>query len=292
MDTAFISIMILSTMLLSCAAPQISELPPQQQAKIVRTAAGKPPGFYPGLLEDNVPRWEYEALIRDTKPTVLEIESRIKGIQQGQINPGCIGEDVLTCAGTIAQTLAVTTDHEYRPLGAGADIFTPDKVDVNGKVIFANKIGIYAYVPGWQYNGLSVSREAVSFTLQLGDDRKVQQISIHLPRSPVRAQTREEYDRTGIYEIVSPILSATCPKLEREEFYRFFENSVKEKLPTQSTKNISAEGSDISVTKGKQAGASLCGRSLLLHTFSGHSTSLVSEYNETGFFAGDLVIIQ
>ncbi len=224
MSKAFIGMMFLSWFLLSCAIPPTFAPPPQ--ALTIKSAAGNPPGFYPGLLVAP-PQWEYEAVIRDTKPAILEIETRVAAIRQGQMKAGCIGEDVFTCVATLSQSLAVTTDHAYRTLGAEEDILSQkEKIDVTGKVIFPKSIGFYAYVPGWKYSN-SIFDPHVYFEVRIGDDRKIQQIFILLPRSPSRAQTKEEYDETGIYEIVSPILSATCPKLEREEFYRFFETSVK-----------------------------------------------------------------
>jgi len=222
---AFIGVMFLSAFLLSCAIPPT--FAPPLQAPTIKSAAGNPSGFYPGRLVDP-PQWEYEAVIRDTKPAILDIETRISGIRQGQMKAGCIGEDVFTCVATLAQSLAVTTDHVYRTTGAEEDILSQkDKITVTGEVIFPKEIGFYAYVPGLKYYNPVSSTEAVYFQVQIADDRKIQQIWIILPRSPSRAQTKKEYDETGIYEIVSPVLSTTCPKFEREEFYRFFETSVK-----------------------------------------------------------------
>lgn len=247
--------------------------------KGIMSAAGESPGYYAGLQQDvkavELTRWQewYDS----NRPAITDILTKIKEIKVGQIKPGCIGRDIHTCIATLSQTLAMA---DYFPV---TNLYAPDKVDVNGNVLFEHNIFITGFIPGVREQ---FSTRGITFLIELGYDRTVKTVKASLPNDPFFARTQEEYDRTSVYEVISAMVHSECPNLSRNEVARFIENKVKPAAELLG-KETSYSSGDIVTGNNKQAkDVKFCGQRIDFDSFYGNSTDLASHNDPHGSFGG------
>lgn len=237
---------------------------PIAKAPATQWAAGGPPQYYPGqelpvsLLER--PAWE--SFLAENRDAIADISAKIKQMKAGTLAPGCIGEDARHCVATLAQALAVADSYKGRsPL--------KDRVDVNGNTLFDPKVALIAYLPDLIHPAPS---DGFSLVLSLDARRRVSAVSAYLQRDAYGAETEDEYNATGLYEIVFSVARDKCGNLARIDLYRFFENEVKSKavyLP-----NVRHENPDGTAIAGdaRYAAVDYCGHHFEFTSVHGKST--------------------
>ena len=267
---------------------------------IVRSAAGMPAGIYPGRKDDAhaYQRQKYEAYLVVAQPWITALGARQDAINHGQARVGCIGEDVLTCMVTLSRVLAVATrysDISIDPargvvsiLGGSSDdpLLQQTKTAVDGKLIFLKTLRFYAYVPG-QDEG--ILPRGIAVTVDLDDNWRIRRLSATLPHDPMGAHTAEEYDKTGIFELVTAAGVQPC-KMARQELYRTFEAQLKPGL--SPSHNIDVDMTSASETYGKHGKLDVCGRGVWFFSTRGVSTDLISRNNMSGSFGGGSLQIE
>lgn len=260
---------------------------------VVKSAAGRSPDFYPGAASDIITMHlkEYQEYCAVHKEAIQAIGTRALVIKTGNLPTACIGIDLFTCIASLSKTLAVATESRSWQYLTKNDPLTADKTDVTGKTLFNKDIRFVAYVPGWQYDKYDYIYKKLSYNISLGDDRKVTRVSIIFPRDPLHAQTKEEYDATGLYEGLAPLLNINCPDLTRDELYKVFETEMKAALGARTTQ-VSSSIHDVGITEGQIGKIQFCGKSLTFSSSVGRSTSMISEHNTSGIYGGGLISIE
>ena len=211
---------------LACGGCAAQGVPAKQAASHqleVLTLRGEPVGYYPGRfsrgLTDSA---ELSAFLHKNETLIDDIQSRVSGIRDGRLAPGCIGEDQYTCIATLAQKFAIGDSYqdEDSPLAA-------TKYDVNGNRATGTKFKFVGYVPvpGRESDAIDPS-PVVKFQLTMGRDR-VTKVAAELAQDPTFARTQEEYDATGAYELVAAVTAKTCPTLGKPEVAKWIENTIK-----------------------------------------------------------------
>jgi hypothetical protein len=100
------------------------------------------------------------------------------------------------------------------------------RVDVNGRPLGgAGILSLSGRLPG--------QIETTLVVLHVAPDDMVTLAEARLLRNLAAAQTEDEYDRSGLYELSARLLGRRCPNLVKLELYRFFENSVKPRIATE-----------------------------------------------------------
>jgi hypothetical protein len=258
---------------------------------VVSSASGMPPGIYPGRKNKVVgyERQRYQAYLQVAQPWIAVLKQRQEEVARGQARPGCIGEDVLTCMATLARVLAVATDfHNLEinavngtpSISAGDPLLQQLKTAVDGKMIFDKTLRFSAYIPG-QDEG--ILPHGISIWVDLDSTRRIKRMSASLPYNPLGAHTEQEYDKTGIFELVTATSVQPCD-LRKIDLYRKFEAELKPGL--RPSHNIDVDMSSASETYGQSGRLEICGRSVSFYSFHGVSTDLISSHNMSGSYGG------
>ena len=210
---------------------------------------GQPAGYYAGRAEPEL-TWvhtELNAWLARNQRGIDEIQRRISQIRNGERAPGCLGEDKFNCVATVAQKLAVADSY----IRVDENIFAEVKYDVNGKPMNGAKVKFGGYpcqrrAPAGRVAGfdayirllaaIEARQNTTHFILNLGPRDTVVSILAKLPKLTPLARTQEDYDKTGIYEVVWAASVKTCPALRPDEVAKWIENTVK------PTSRITAEG--------------------------------------------------
>lgn len=242
---------------------------------------GSPAGYYPGF-EMGVQEYQsaaYQQWYDTNRLAIDDILAKIQQVKAGQIQPGCIARDVHTCVATLAQRLAVT---DYYAISR---LYTPDKADVNGKVLFEHTTFLTGFLPGVRDSAMT---RGLQIQIRLGDDRAVESVVAHLPADPFMAETQDEYDKTGAYEVIAAMTRNACPNLTRSEVARFIENDVKPK--SGFTGETTTYDSGITTANDKQVkNVKFCGLTLQFDSVYGQGTDLASLNNPHGAFGGMMI---
>jgi hypothetical protein len=232
------------------------------------TPVGQPAGYYPGLGASFVPPAEIAAYQQKNQAGIADVQDRIVAIREGRRRPGCIGEDKYTCVATLAQNLAVTDDELAKANALFADV----RNDVNGRSVNADRVNIVGLLP----NRAGLGAPKTSFALNVLPDGSVWSIEVTLPQLVELARTQEDYDKTGVYEVVAALASKDCPNLSRMDVDRWVENTVKpsiqEKLDSASAKAATRNNPAIQANRRRRTFESpklaLCGRTFQFKTLS------------------------
>jgi hypothetical protein len=181
---------------------------------------GQPAGYYPGLGTSTVLKSELADYLAKNQAGIADVQNRIVEIRDGKRKPGCIGEDKYTCVATLAQKMAITDDVASKDFSLFADI----RYDVNGRPVNGAHVLLDGFVPN---NTDNIAHRSASIDLALGAGGTVSSVEVKLIKGVDLAQTQEEYDTTGVYEIVAAISAKECPGLTKNEVARWVENTVK-----------------------------------------------------------------
>jgi hypothetical protein len=189
----------------------------------VLSAANKAPGYYPGYADLGLVNIaDYKGWLAQNQSKIDEIQARISAIREGEVAPGCIGEDRYTCAATLAQRLAIADYSHDRSLVA------EPRYDVNGKPVTGSEFEFEGYEP--RPRG---ARDIISiptrFVIKMGRNARVSTVAVKLPIDPTVARTQDEYDATDAYQTISALTAKECPALSREDVAKWIENIVKPK---------------------------------------------------------------
>lgn len=202
------------------------------------------------------------AYLEKNQAGIADVRNRIVQIGEGKRVPGCIGEDKFTCVATLSQKLSTTDDD----LSWDHAVFAAVRYDVNGSPVNADRINIVGYIPGRRDYGT----QNISFTVRVLPDGKVWSIEARLPHSWGIARTPDEYDATGLYEIVAALGAKDCPNLGKMDVDRWIENTVKPSMhpkPDQHAGQVKLRRQTANQTKRlddrtfESAKLVLCGRS-------------------------------
>jgi hypothetical protein len=180
---------------------------------------GQPAGYYPGLGTSTVMRFELAEYLTKNQAGIADVQNRIVQIREGGRTPGCIGEDKYTCVATLAQKLAITDDVGSKDFNLFVDV----RYDVNGRPINSSHVFLDGFIP----NYTDITHRSASIDLALGADGTVSSVEAKLIKGVDLAQTQDEYDATGVYEIVWPMSAKQCPSLSKGDVDRWVENVVK-----------------------------------------------------------------
>ncbi len=210
----------------ACGGCAAQGLPPQQVASHhleVVSALREPAGYYPGRSTSGlVDGAELSAFLHKNQVAINDIQSRISGIKDGRLPPGCIGEDQYTCVATLAQKFAIADSYNDED-----NLVAETKYDVNGKRVTGSKFKFEGAVPGTVRDPrVPDLPPVVRFELTMSRER-VSQLAAKLSDDPTFARTQQEYDATGAYELVAAVTAKTCPTLGRDEVAKWIENTVK-----------------------------------------------------------------
>ena len=257
---------------------------------IVRSASGMPAGFYPGQKTRVVAydRPKYDAYLSSAHPRIVTVASLQGAITRGEAKPGCIGEDVLTCMATLAQTLAVTTSSVGFTIITNADdpLLQQEKIAVDGKRIFEKTLRFSAYVPG-QYEG--VLPTGLSISVSLDSNQRIHAMIVLLPHNPMGAHTEQEYDTTGLFELLSAVGTRPCT-VSKLDLYRTFEAQLKPSL--KPGHSIEVDMSSASESYWQSGKLNVCGRKIDFSSSSGVSTTAISPTNMSGYTGGAVLQIE
>lgn len=260
------------------------------------SAAQEPPGFYPGRRNGIVANGDYNFYLSRAQSKTVVVENRMAAIKSGQLEPGCIGKDVFTCMATMAQVMAVATDYQTGTdniranLDSDDPLIARDKIDVNGKTLSQGELSFSAFVTGLSKSRTLIRDDALNISVGLSSNKKIRRMIVFLRGDPLLAKTESEYDRTGIYEILSAVSMPKCTNINRLDVYKMIENHVKRHL--KRTHDFEASMSDVSETGGEEGTAKFCGRKLWFYSFGGHAVSAVSLDNDTGIVGGSSLTIE
>ncbi len=246
---------------------------------------GAAPGYYPGLVSDVAAfeRTEWDQWFAAHRADIDDIFGKIKQIKSGQLRPGCLGRDRWTCVATLAQTTAVADNFVLDHL------FDPPQVDVNGKLI-RWRVSFSGFIPG--YHELYGIRGIV-FELEFDERMLVKSLRAGLPRDPLFAQTQEEYDKTGAYEVIAAMVLTACPHISHGDVARFIENQVKPAIRTETSKReCSPAGGCISGEAARARGVSYCGETMRFSSIYGRDTNMITGQNRHGSFGGASIVFE
>jgi hypothetical protein len=165
---------------------------------------------------------------------------------------GCMHTDLRPCIITLGSALW------FDVAKVAHEISLRNELDVNGKTA-RRTIGIIAGVPK--------RPERITIVLTLASpapNDTVVKAEILLSSDPETVHTQSEYDKTLLYDAVTPLLGNRCPGLDRLTLYRFYENELK---PQETTKaevqtNGVVQHTVVSNDTGK---IPFCGASFSLH---------------------------
>lgn len=274
----------------SCSSVHRNEVAAQADASDAKKAVyGQPAGYYAGRADPElISAPELNVWLGRNQRGIDEIQRRISQIRNGERAPGCLGEDKFNCVATVAQKLAVADS--YRRVAE--NIFPEVKYDVNGKPINGAKVKFDGYpanaalqrerVAGFDaYNDYSAAIEArqniTQFILNLGPGDTVVSILAKLPKLTPLARTQEDYDKTGIYEVVWAASVKTCPALRSDQVAKWIENTVKPTSRVTAKERLNDEVTAQDLVSNE---ASFCGHKYVFHTLKrkereglGHTTT-------------------
>ena len=180
---------------------------------------GQPAGYYPGLGTSTVLKSELADYLAKNQAGIADVQNRIVQIKDGQRAPGCVGEDRYTCVATLAQKLAVTDDAGSKDYNLFADV----RYDVTERPINGNRVLLNGFIPDYR----DIGHRSLNITLALGPHGTVSSAEVELIKSLGLARTQEEYDTTGVYEIVATMSAKDCPNLSKSDVARWIESKVK-----------------------------------------------------------------
>ena len=99
------------------------------------------------------------------------------------------------------------------------------QVDVNGRSLGPGLLTLTGALRG--------RAEPLALLLRLTPEDAVASVEAALPDDPVEARTERQYEQSGLYQVLSPLLGRRCPEMAAPlAVYRFFENAVKPRLAT------------------------------------------------------------
>ena len=153
------------------------------------------------------------ALIAGAVPSRLSAASPAVDPLSG---PGCLGVPVEACVAWLRATLRL--DEGLIP----AAMARRRRVDVNGRPLGQGLLSLSGHLPGHV--------ETLVIVVRLNPDDTVASVESNLLHDLIPARTEQDYDQSGVYDIVARILGGRCPSLSKIGLYRFLENAVKPRL--------------------------------------------------------------
>lgn len=130
---------------------------------------------------------------------------------------GCVHTDLRRCMISLGSAFWFEMNHVTK------QIARRNELDVNGNTTpLHRRIVIDAKLPK--------GRAMFGVTLTLASpapNDEVVKVELTLPNDPDLAHAASEYDRTLLFDVVSVVLGARCPSLDRMTLYRFYENNLK-----------------------------------------------------------------
>jgi hypothetical protein len=200
---------------LCCACSAMTVTSPVEYA----SPEGQPAGYYPGLGTSAVSKSELAAYLSKNQAGIADVQNRIVQIREGKRTPGCIDEDKYTCVATLAQRLAITDDVGSKDYNLFADV----RRDVNGRPVNGRRVMLDGFIPNYR----DVGHRSAFFSVTIGAEGTVSAVDAKLLKGVELARTQDEYDTTGVYEVVSAVAAKQCPNLSRNDVARWVENTVK-----------------------------------------------------------------
>jgi hypothetical protein len=185
---------------------------------------------------------------------------------------GCIKKSIDTCLKNLQ------TGFRSLPLDNVSDqMKNNDAVDVNGKRIRSkNLLLIAGYLQGW------TSIQSIDLTYT--PNRIVDYIGISLPGDPDMANTTEEYEKTGLYEAMRLLLGSDCQSLNRDDAFKFFQNSVKPRIVREG-RTVSINDTNAEITYFQKAiDIPLCGLKFSYMKLFGYDTNDITIDNPHGAY--------
>jgi hypothetical protein len=273
----------------SCSAVHRNDLAAQAAARDqVKPVYRQPAGYYAGQTErlftdDQFTAWN--AWVARNQRGIDEIQRRITQIRSGERRPGCFAEDKFSCVATIAQKLAVADNYEH----VDDNLFAEVKYDVNGKPLNGAKIRFQGYPPNAApptdrpatlaediVGDMEARQGGTEFILNLGPQSTVVSMLARLPYLAPLARTQQDYDKTGVYEVVWAASVKTCPALQPNEVARWVENAIKPNSHISAKERLN---DDVMVQELVSNVASFCGHKYVFHNIKkkereglGHTT--------------------
>lgn len=246
------------------------------------------PGFYPGqssvIFKYNAR--DYSAWLEQNGENIRRVQQRIEEIKSDPSNSGCIGRDLTTCLATLSQTLAVAND------GMGEDdIFSKPKLDVNGKEIGRGGKSVLAFLPENKSDG-SVSDKHIRFDIDLDSSRKIKSISVDLMRKVYFAETQDEYDATGAFQVFKALTANECPDQSAVDVARFIENKIKPTIKHGAKKTTIDWSHASEDSKATSRTVDYCGISVALTLLHGHDTDSISAENTHGAYIFEILTFE
>jgi hypothetical protein len=185
--------------------------------------------------------------------------------------PGCLERDIHICIDYLKTRLAAD---DWKSVDSQLE--SMNTLDVNGKRIGGSEVMIDAKLPGFE--------RGVTIWVTFAKNGLVKKVRSGLLSDPGNAQTRDDYDKTGLFEITNAVIGPDCPSLERLHLYQFFENTVKHHW-RQKGDSTDFTDTDVSTTHGRHADdIPFCGKRFSYDQSFGVDTSLISEYNASGSY--------
>jgi hypothetical protein len=186
----------------------------------------------------------------------------------------CLGRSLDECLASLRAHLELNDQDiaSARPL--------IDRVDVNGKSVRDHMS--FNFRATWPDKG-SASEAQVS--LEFDAAGLIDKVNFGLISDPRLAKTQDEYDETGLYEVTNAVLGDTsCPRSDRLQLYRFFENEVK---PTIGWARLGRRRD--TYEKWQSRVLPLCGVRFVYFSLLARDSDFASRGNRKGLF-GDATV--
>lgn len=193
---------------------------------------------------------------------------------------GCIGAPLMECVARIKKVYALAQDT------IEGTIEQNKRVDVNGNPVVKDpKLMLFGkFRSGPQaYQGIILS---------YGPNLVVHRIAVSLASDPQRAQTQDDYERTGLANAVVLAVGHECPDATNPmAIYRFFQNRIKSQL-VAGGRDVGAgmsEGHDLYRTSMQPI--PFCGHGISYSSVVGNTTDAITDDNPDGSLAASDIII-
>ena len=238
-------------------------------------------GYISAAARTPIDRSAVDAWRNEHRSDIAAVQIKVRTIHDGAERPGCIGQDKITCAASIASVVPVTDDYRF------SSLFPDQRLDVNGHDLNGRRFQLFAFdiyaQPG---------AKRLIFDLVPGRNGQISSVTAFLPADPMFARTPGEYAKTKLFEAVTAVLPSSCLDLADMSVAQWFENKVKPAAKFEPMK-FDHTVSSVDMSRERKAKAKLCGRSLEFHSIQGVSPDLVSiDRNPNGTFGGMQIVVR
>lgn len=207
------------------------------------------------------------------------VESQTETIDTGPI---CLNKPISTCVRELKPLFKIINGELEESL------ITWGKVDVSGKPVIG-KTNIFVQfqfakdVKLHHFRHLHVRLDSKGYVGNIGMDFDY--------GDPGTANTKEEYDETGLFDILAPMLPSGCAQKDRLNLYRFFNDVIKPtiSLPDRET-FVGIDFADDSI-KYRSDRVPMCGLFIDYRKDRGVGTQMMSIDNPSGRYTKIEMII-